>query len=126
MCEDHKGDLNFPFQAIAEAMRMIDDVMVPVIVAKEEDNPGEVRALVRPLPFVRGVGGIARELQRYTVGVPRRVRSALIAEGAAEIIYPEKFEDQFVVLLNLDIYTAEAGLDWSDSTFMQAEALIQS
>ena len=38
LCEDHKGDLNFPFETIALAMRSIDETMVPVIVGKEDDD----------------------------------------------------------------------------------------
>jgi CRISPR-associated endonuclease/helicase Cas3 len=122
MCEDRKGDMNFPFESIAAAMRFIDDVMVPVIVAKEEAHPGEVEALIRDLRFAAGVGGIARKLGRYTVGVRRKVRADMIAKGIAEVIRPHDFGDQFVVLHNLDLYTAEVGLDWSDLTFRKAES----
>ncbi len=122
MCEDRKGDMNFPFESIAAAMRFIDDAMVPVIVAKEEANPGEVEGLIRDLRFATGVGGIARKLGRYTVGVPRKVRADMIANGIAEVIRPDDFGDQFVVLHNLDIYTADTGLDWSDPTFRRADS----
>jgi CRISPR-associated endonuclease/helicase Cas3 len=124
MCEDRKGDMNFPFESIAAAMRFIDEVMVPVIVAKEEAHPGEVEGLIRDLRFAAGVGGIARKLGRYTVGVPRKARADMIAKGIAEIIRPDDFGDQFVVLHNLNLYTAEVGLDWSDPTFLRVETLI--
>ncbi len=124
LCADHASDMNFPFETIATAMRFIDDAMVPVIVAKEEAEPGEVEALIRALRFAKGVGGIARKLGRYTVGVPRRARSAMIAARVAEIIRQEEFGDQFVVLHNLDLYTAETGLDWEDITFLNIEAMV--
>ena len=124
MCAERAGDMDFPFETIAAAMRFIDDVMVPVIVAKEEATTGEVDALVRDLRFAKGVGGIARALGRYTVGVPRTVRNAMVAARVAEVIRQEEFGDQFVVLLNLDLYTAEVGLDWQDITFRSAEAMI--
>jgi CRISPR-associated endonuclease/helicase Cas3 len=123
-CEERRGDLNFPFEDIAAAMRFIDDAMVPVIVAREEATPGEVDALVRDLRFAPHVGGIARKLGRYTVGIPRRVRAGMIAQGVAEIIRPDAFGDQFVVLHNLDLYTPETGLGWDDISFRNAESLI--
>ena len=124
LCADRKGDLNFPFGTISAAMRFIDDVMVPVIVAKEEAVAGEVRGLIRDIRFAKGVGGIARKLGRYTIGIPRSVRGAMIAQGVAEIIRPEEFGDQFVVLHNLDLYTAETGLKWDDVTFLRADTMI--
>ncbi len=123
MCADHAGDMNFPFESIAAAMRFIDDTMVPVIVPKEEAQPGEVAALVERLRY-GGIGGVARGLNRYTVGVPRRVRSAMVLQGVAEAIRPAEFGDQFVVLVNLELYTPEAGLDWDDLTFLAADKLI--
>jgi CRISPR-associated endonuclease/helicase Cas3 len=124
ICADRAGDMNFPFESIAAAMRFIADVMVPVIVAKEEATAGEVEGLIRELRFAKGVGGIARKLGRYTVGIPRTVRNAMIAARAAEVIRLEEFGDQFVVLHNLDLYTPEVGLDWDDITFRKAEAMI--
>jgi CRISPR-associated endonuclease/helicase Cas3 len=124
MCADHAGDLDFPFATIAAAMRFIADAMVPVIVAREEARPGEVAALVEELRFAQDVGRIARELGRYTVGVPRRARNEMLAKGVAEVIRLDEFGDQFVVLHNLDLYTPELGLDWEDVTFRTAEGLM--
>jgi CRISPR-associated endonuclease/helicase Cas3 len=105
-------------------MRFIDDVMVPVIVAKEEARAGEVRRLVDQLRFATGVGRIARQLGRYTVGIPRSVRTAMINQKVAEAIRYEEFGDQFVILHNLDLYGAETGLEWDDITFRKVEAMI--
>jgi CRISPR-associated endonuclease/helicase Cas3 len=124
VCADRAGDMNFPFECIAAAMRFIDDVMVPVIVAKEEATAGEVEELIRELRFATGVGGIARKLGRYTVGIPRTARNAMIAARVAEVVRQEEFDDQFVVLHNLDLYTAETGLDWDETTFRRVEGLI--
>ena len=124
ICADRAGDMNFPFECIAAVMRFINDVMVPVIVAKEEAIAGEVDQLIRDLRFAVGVGGIARKLGRYTVGIPRTVRAAMIAKCVAEVIRPDDFGDQFVALRNLDLYTPETGLDWNDLTFRDAGAMI--
>jgi hypothetical protein len=123
-CAAKAADLNFPFANIAAAMRFIDDVMVPVIAATEDEHPGEVQEWIRDLRFAGGVGAIARKLGRYTVGVPRSVRAAMIRQGVAEVIREEEFGDQFVVLHNLDLYTRETGLCWDDIAFRSAESLI--
>jgi CRISPR-associated endonuclease/helicase Cas3 len=124
VCEEHAAKLNFPFAQIAEAMRFIDDAMVPVIVPVEDG--GEVKPLLEELRWVKRPGGIARKLGRYTVGVPRRVRAEMLAQRVAEVIRLDDFGDQFVVLLNLDLYSRVAGLDWSDPSFRTAEGLMAS
>ncbi len=124
MHENHKADLNFPFAAIADAVRFIDDANVPVIVPKEEAQPGDVERWVRDLPHVKGTGALARKLGPYTVGVPRRARSAMLAAGVAEAVAPDKLGDQFVVLGNLDLYSREFGLDWINPTYREAEGLM--
>jgi CRISPR-associated endonuclease/helicase Cas3 len=124
MCAERAGDMNFPFERIAAAMRFIDDMMVPVIVAKEEAVCGEVNELIRVLRFAKGVGGIARQLGRYTVGVPRSVRMKMIVQGVAEAIRGDEFGDQFVVLHNLDLYKPETGLEWDDISFRTVDAMI--
>jgi CRISPR-associated endonuclease/helicase Cas3 len=70
------------------------------------------------------VGRIARRLGRYTVGVPRSVRTKMILQGVAEIIRSDEFGDQFVMLHNLDLYKPETGLEWDDITFRAVEAMI--
>ena len=124
MHEDHGGDLNFPFATIAARMRFIEDTTVPVIVPKLETNPGEVSGWVDELAYADGVGGLARKLGPYTVGVPRRARAAMLAAGAAEAVASDRLGDQFVVLTNLDLYTAEYGLDWADPVFRELEGLM--
>lgn len=122
-CEAAGRTLDFPFATIAAAMRFIDDTMAPLIVPTQEHD-GEATTLLERLRFVDKPGGIARLLQRYTVGVPQRVRATLIAQGLAEKIRPDEFGDQFVRLLHLDLYKPEVGLDWSDPSFIAADRLI--
>lgn len=121
-CGREKASLDFPFASIADAVRLIDDAMLPVIVPKEDD--GEAGALLRALEFAKRPGRLARGLQRYTVGVPHKVRAALVAQSLAAPVRPGEFGDQFVRLLHLDLYRADVGLDWSDPTFIAAERLM--
>lgn len=123
-CEERAGDLNFPFARIAAAMRFIDDAMVPVIVPTEDE--GAVAPLLDELRWVKRPGGLLRKLGRFTVGIPRKARAAMLAQGVAERLRQEDFGDQFVVLRNLDLYSRESGLDWSDLTFRSIEGLMVS
>ena len=111
---------DFPFASVATRFRMIEDIMVPVIIPRAE----EARRLVRALEHAPHIGRIMRGLQSYTVGVPRRVRAALIASGAVVPVRQVDFPDQFAVLANMDIYRDEVGLTWDDPTFRNAEGLM--
>jgi len=111
---------DFPFATVASSFRLIEDTMVPVIVLRDE----EARRLVQALEYAPHIGRIMRGLQTYTVGVPRRVRAALIASGAVERVRQADFPDQFAVLANMDIYRADVGLTCDDPTFRQAGNLV--
>lgn len=118
--------LDFPFESLAREFRLIESPMVPVIVpygATETDRRA-VRALVRDLERVERPGGIARLLQPYIVQLPPDARQALLAAGAAVAVQEARFERQFVVLTNEDLYSAEVGLSWEDPTFREAESQI--
>ena len=122
--EETATALNFPFAQIASAFRFIDDVMQPVIVPYMATGEKEsVGALVKRLEYVDRPGGIARQLALYSVPVPREVCKNLISLGAARYVAPDKFADQFIMLENKDIYSVEAGLDWSDPTFRCVEGM---
>lgn len=109
--------LNFPFTQIANAFRFIEDTMQPVIVPYHAEGQWEsVESLVNSLSFVERPGAIARKLALYSVPVPRNECVKLIASGAAGYVNFEKFGEQFILLENGDLYSREAGLDWSDPT----------
>jgi len=88
--------IDFPFDRIAKAFRLIDETMDAVIVPWD----AEARALIRALaeaPFPPA--GAQRKLQQYVVPVPAAARARLIASGAAQAIKPEAYGDRFVVLV---------------------------
>ncbi|MGL1080437.1 hypothetical protein ACSTLI_23080, partial [Vibrio parahaemolyticus] len=90
-------DMTWPFADIAEAFRMIDDVMDPVIIPYDDMVRSDIDALYgAPVP----PAGVTRRLQRYVVPVPSRVRAAMIACGAVQLIKPEEYGDRFAVLAN--------------------------
>ncbi len=118
ICAGKADSLDFPFETIAKAMRLIDDVMEPVIVPLDD----EARKAVAALRHVDKPGALARVLQRHTIGVPPSARKVLTKEPerAAEFIRRDVFGDQFVVLANLDLYRTDVGLTWNDPTFIEA------
>lgn len=122
-CQERATSLDFPFKSIAADFQMIDDYNLPVIVEWNRAAKAAVRNL-RFLPEGFTPGGVARRLQSYTVGVPPKVRAALISSGAAEVIDRARFDDQFVVLANRDLYRAETGLSWADPTLMAPNGLV--
>jgi CRISPR-associated endonuclease/helicase Cas3 len=125
--EETASALNFPFSQIANAFRFIEDTMQPVIVPYQAIGEQEtVAQLVNTLSFVERPGAIARKLALYSVPVPRNIRTQLITSGAARIIEPGKYEDQFVILENAELYTFQSGLNYEDNTFRSIESNIIS
>lgn len=122
-CQERVTTLDFPFKTIATEFQMIDDYNLPVIIEWDETARAAVRDL-RFLPEGFTPGGVARRLQPYTVGVPPRARAALIASGAAEVINRARYDDQFVLLANRNLYRLDIGLSWADPTLMAAEGLV--
>lgn len=112
------GTMTWPFADIAEAFRMIDDVMDPVIIPHDDTVKSDIDALHHaPVP----PAGVTRRLQGYVVPVPSRVRSAMIACGAVQLIRPEDYGDRFAVLANDSLYDQQAGLRLDDPTWRDAE-----
>ena len=99
--------LDFPFADIAHDFRLIEEVTRPLII-----GAGEYRLDDRArnlLEYGEYAGPIARAVQRYTVSVSPRVRNELVRVGAAHVVRPEDFADQFVVLDNARLYDEAAG-----------------
>jgi CRISPR-associated endonuclease/helicase Cas3 len=122
-CQERATTLDFPFKTIATEFQMIDDFNLPVIIvwdAQATAAVGELRCLAEGFT----TGGLARRLQRYTVGVPPKARATLIDSGAAEVINPARYDDQFVVLTNRDLYRIDVGLSWADPTQMEPKGLV--
>ena len=126
LLDERGAALEIPFETVARRFRLIETPMVPIIVT----NPfgaaevADVTDLVADLERVERPGAIARRLQPYTVQIPPPVRGRLLAAGAARIVDEARFEQQFVVLTNTDLYGRDVGLSWDDPTFRRAEGLI--
>jgi len=114
--------LDFPFARIAQAFRMIDEVMDPVIVPYDAEAEAAINAL-RHADFPPA--GIRRKLQQYAVPVPKAARAGLLLSGAAEHIRPETYGDRFIVLTSRASYDDDLGLSL-DPTWRSNESNIIS
>lgn len=118
--------LDFPYASIAEAFRIIEEMMDPVIIPwRGGDDPDEPRRLIENLRGAlatqgRSPGQILRRLQQYTVSIPQKSRAAMLASGAAQPISPD-FGDRFVWLAANGLYSDDTGLAL-DPFEMSAEA----
>ncbi|MCI4661060.1 MAG: CRISPR-associated helicase Cas3' [Neomegalonema sp.] len=119
---DRTGPRDFCFADIAHGFRVIKDAQVPVIIRDGEWGCGY--ELLGKLAEPKLAGAVARDLQPYTVQIPPRDRTRLIALRDAEIIREGEYGDQFVALTNDQRYLQETGLNWSDPTYRSSESLI--
>lgn len=115
-----KSGFGFPFARIADAFRMIDDVMDPVIIPWDKEAREAIDGLRHSL---LAPAGIQRKLQQYTVPVPAAARAAMLASGAAQAIRPIEYGDRFVVL-DGPLYDEALGLRLDDPTWRSSEANI--
>ncbi len=119
LCE--KGRLEgLPFETLEKKFRMIENTQRVVIIPFDK----QARDAIKRLSHAESIGGIARELQPYTVQVPRQGFDALERVGAIAAAEPDKFGEQFMVLMNMDLYDEMLGLNWSEPTFRAGESNI--
>ena len=123
--EDSAPGLNFRFADIAEAFRLIEDAMVPVIIPVSAHSIGGASdTLIKQLRFAPTIGGLARKLQRYLVQVPRKDRGEMIGLGLVEVVRGKEFGQQFALLTDFERYDAVSGLKWRDLTARTPESNI--
>lgn len=113
-----REELTFPFSRIAQAFRLIDDVMVPVLIPRDAESKRCLDALEHaPFPPVE----VLRKLQQYLVPVPRKTRADLLASGAVQAIRHEVYGDRFIYLASLSLYAETHGLKLDDPTWRASE-----
>ncbi len=103
--------LAFPFKSIAQAFRLIDDIMEPVVVPwcySTDDDEAE-KLLARIAGQDRPSRNDLRQIQQYVVPVPRRTRENWLATGILKPVHPQLGE-AILRLNNLDKYDPETGV----------------
>lgn len=108
-----------PFEMLAREFRMIDSVQCPVIIPFDDIARDSLRAL----EFAEGCGELARQLQPYIVQLPRQGYNALLQCGAIQPVAAERYGEQFMQLVNPDLYHAQFGLHWDNPAFIRSENL---
>lgn len=108
-----------PFEMLAFEFRMIDSVQCPVIIPFDDI----ARDALKALEFADGCGELARQLQPYIVQLPRQGYNALLQSGAIQPVAPDRYGEQFMQLVNPDLYHAQYGLHWDNPAFIHSERL---
>ncbi len=115
LCAESRID-SLPLETLAAKFRMIDTVQMPVIVPFDDD----ARRDIESLRFAEKSGALARKLQPYLVQLPRNGFDALRKAGAIQPVAPVKWGEQFMELVNMDIYSHKFGIWWEEPTFMKS------
>jgi CRISPR-associated endonuclease/helicase Cas3 len=114
LCQESQID-SLPLETLAAKFRMIDTLQMPVIVPFDD----EVRRSIESLRYADKSGGLARKLQPYLVQLPLNGFNSLRAAGAVQPVAPERWGEQFMELVNMDIYSHEFGIWWETPSFME-------
>lgn len=118
LTENSRPD-SLPLETLAAKFRMIENVQMPVIVPYDD----EAREALEGLRHADKCGGLARQLQPYLVQLPKKAYDALCGAGAVQPVALEKWGEQFMALMNMDLYDPQFGLCWDDPFFMRIESL---
>lgn len=106
-----------PFASIAEAFRLIDDAMQPLLVPWDDRAVG----LLRVIGATEGrFSGLLRDLQSYVVAIPAKARADLLHRGVLVRIRHELGES-VLRLDDMQYYRDATGLDLSDGAYRTAE-----
>jgi CRISPR-associated endonuclease/helicase Cas3 len=104
---DGAPNLDFAFEDIADAFRLIDEMTEPVLIPWDDRAKAALRTLASAEVPPRDA---LRTLQRYTVPVPPATRRDLVDTGTAVAIQPEHYGDRFVRLATNAGYDSRVGL----------------
>ena len=110
---------SLPFETLASKFRLIEDAQLPVVIPYDDI----ARAALAALDHVESCGAVARRLQSYLVPLPPRAYDALRRAGAIQPRSHQRFGEQFMELINFDLYDPNVGLTWDDPSFIRAENL---
>ncbi|MEJ1158473.1 CRISPR-associated helicase Cas3' [Prosthecomicrobium sp. N25] len=113
------GATDFAYRTVAETFRLVESGMLPVIVPID----AEARSFVHRLKAGQlPPGAAARALQTRIVQVPPKARDVLIRNQHVRFV--DGFADQFAVLVEPSLYTAECGLLWEEAEYLAADDMI--
>lgn len=106
---------DFPFKQINEKFRIIETELQSLIIPFNRDAD----AVISELRYSAYPAAAARKAQRFTVQVyPQTINSLLVAGSV------EQLQNQYLVLINRDLYRDDLGLCPEDPMFHEIETLI--
>lgn len=115
---------NLPFETLANKFRIIESVMYPIIIpflpGTNQIAP-EVNGIFNPFEYVPN---FFRLFQPYLVQVPEHAYQSLRKSGAIQPLREEQYGNQFMYLVNHDLYRKDTGLSWDNPDFIKAENLV--
>lgn len=113
LAEGAKGD--FPFRVVAEKFKIIEKGTVPIIISWNS----EAERIIGELRYSAFPAAATRKAQRFTIQVYPQVLEGLLNAGSVERIH-----DQYILLINRDLYRQDLGLCPDDPAFHGIENLI--
>jgi CRISPR-associated endonuclease/helicase Cas3 len=119
---ERAADLSFPFASIAQAFRLIDEIMESVIVpwrADEADREAEellARIAAQPKPSARDL----RRLQQYAVPIPKDKWNDWLERGVLATVHPA-LGAAMLRFPDLAHYRPDTGVDLEEPTYRDAE-----
>ncbi|WBV41607.1 CRISPR-associated endonuclease Cas3'' [Pseudoroseomonas cervicalis] len=116
--EVNARDGRFPFRSLAEAFRLIDEAMEPVVVPWD----AEALAALRAVGVVEQPSGrLLRRLQPYMVNIPAKARQDWLARGVLRPVHAG-LGSALLAFENTDHYDPEAGLDLARLEYRRVES----
>jgi len=117
---ERSSDHMFPFRSIAEAFRMIEEAMEPVIVPWQADEQDEeAQTLLSEIANKeRPSGRDLRRLQQYVVSIPAKVRADWLARGVLKPVHPA-LGDVLLCFEDLSHYREATGVDLAETTYRE-------
>jgi CRISPR-associated endonuclease/helicase Cas3 len=103
--------LNFPFKEITKLFKIIDNNMESIIIPYNAD----AKKIIKQLRYAETTKNLARKTQRFGVQIYQQILRKL--EG----ISVERLENNFLILINEDIYKKDIGLTYDDPLFREIE-----
>ncbi|MAZ69986.1 CRISPR-associated endonuclease Cas3'' [Porticoccus sp.] len=115
---------SLPLESLARNFQFIETSMRPIIVPFVPGTDRLIPAVAEALDKLEYAPGLARLLQPYLVQVPQNAFKALQKFGAIHPVAEERYGEQFMRLVNPDLYDEKFGLHWDDPAFIKAERLV--
>jgi len=105
------GTIDFPFKEIAKLFNIIENDMESIIIPYNN----EAKKIIKQLRYSKFTKKLARKAQRFCVQVYPQILREL--EGVSV----KRIQDNFLILINEDLYQKDIGLNYDDPLFREIE-----